>query len=133
MERILVIASIPANLEHVRNFVREVFKEARLNMNCFNRVVLGISEAVNNAILHGNQLNPQKKVFIRMQLKGNQCKVEVKDEGNGFCKDLLQDPTGDKNIRKEHGRGLYLVRQLADKLSFLEEGRRVLIQFTIPE
>lgn len=133
MERTLVIASIPGNIEQVRNFVREVFQEARLTMNCFNRVYLGISEAVNNAILHGNQLNPQKKVFIKMDFCGNQCKVEVKDEGNGFCKDLLQDPTCGKNIRKEHGRGLFLVRQLADKLFFLEEGRRVLIQFTIPE
>lgn len=102
-------------------------------MNCFNRIFLAVSEAVNNAILHGNHLNAQKNVLIRMNISGNQFKVEVKDEGNGFCKDLLQDPTCGKNIRKEHGRGLYLVRQLADELSFLEEGRRVLIQFTIPE
>ncbi|MBC8005692.1 MAG: ATP-binding protein [Verrucomicrobia bacterium] len=133
MERTLIISSIPGNIVHVRNFVREIFLEARLNMNCFNRIFLGISEVVNNAILHGNQLNPQKNVFIKMNLSGNQFKVEVKDEGNGFCKELLQDPTCEKNIKCEHGRGLFIIRRLADELSFSEDGRKVLIQFTIPE
>jgi len=102
-------------------------------MNSFNRVFLGISEAVNNAILHGNQLNPEKKVFIRMNLSGNQFKVEIVDEGEGFSESVLLDPTKAENLKREHGRGIYILRQLAGELFFEDEGRRVIIQFTIPE
>ena len=133
MERTLVISSKLRNIEQVREFVKEVFREACLNMNSFNRIFLGISEAVNNAILHGNQLNPEKNVFIKMQLSGNKFNIEVEDEGNGFCKDVLSDPTSEENIKSEHGRGIFIIRNLADEITFKEDGRRVLIQFTIPE
>lgn len=133
MEREIIIASTLNNIEYVRNFVKGIFKEASLNMNYFNRIFLGISEAVNNAMLHGNQLNPEKNVFIKMRLAGNKINVDIKDEGNGFCSSFLSDPTINENIKSEHGRGIYIIRQVADELSFLEEGRRVLIQFTIPE
>jgi len=106
LERALVISSKLKNIEHVREFVREIFKEASLNMNSFNRIFLGISEAVNNAILHGNQLNPAKKVFIKMNLTGNKFNIEVEDEGNGFVDHHLFDPTNKENIKREHGRGI---------------------------
>ena len=102
-------------------------------MNSFNRVFLGISEAVNNAIVHGNQLNPEKKVFIKMNLSGNQFKFEVEDEGEGFSDNNLTDPTIAENRRHEHGRGVYIIRQLAGGLFFEDKGRKVIIQFTIPE
>jgi serine/threonine-protein kinase RsbW len=102
-------------------------------MNSFNHVFLGISEAVNNAILHGNQLDPKKKVFIRMNLFGNHFQIEVEDEGEGFFDQDLMDPTRPENLKKEHGRGIYILRQLAGELFFEEKGRKVIIQFTIPE
>ena len=102
-------------------------------MNSFNRVFLGISEAVNNAIVHGNQMNPEKKVIIKMNLSGNHFQIEVEDEGEGFSDNVLFDPTVAENIMSEHGRGVYIIRQLARELLFEDEGRKVIIQFTIPE
>ena len=102
-------------------------------MNSFNRVFLGISEAVNNAILHGNKLNPEKKVFIRTNLNENRLHIEIEDQGEGFSDTALTDPTAVENIKYEHGRGIYILRQLADQLVFKDEGRKIFIQFTLPK
>lgn len=133
MERALVISSKLKNINKVRDCLQEVYHKYGLNMNSFNRVFLGICEAVNNAIVHGNQLNPEKKVFIKMNLSGNQFKIEVKDEGEGFSENDLTNPTIAENRRHEHGRGVYIIRQLAGGLIFEDKGRKVIIQFTIPE
>ena len=129
----MIISSRLKNIEHVRDFVIEVFREARLNMNSFNRIFLGISEAVSNAILHGNKMNPEKNVLIKMRLQGNRFNIEVEDEGMGFSDHVLFDPTCSEHIKREHGRGIFIMRKLADEITFIEKGRKILIQFTIPE
>lgn len=129
----MIISSRLKNIENVRDFLKEIFREARLNMNSFNRIFLGISEAVSNAILHGNKMNPEKNVLIRMKLHDNRFNVEVEDEGTGFSDHILFDPTCKEHIKREHGRGIFIMRKLADEISFKEEGRKILIQFTIAE
>lgn len=133
MERILVISSELINIDRVRLFLKEIYFDFRLNTISFNHVFLGISEAVNNAVLHGNKLNPEKNVIIRADLLGNQMHIEVEDEGDGFCESILFDPTLPENIKFEHGRGIFIIRQLADEISFKEDGRKLHIIFTIPE
>lgn len=133
MERALVISSKLKNINMVRDMLQEVYREYCLNMNSFNRVFLGISEAVNNAIVHGNESNPDKKVCIKINLLGSQFTIEVVDEGEGYSYHVLSDPTSTENLRNEHGRGVYIIRQLARELMIEDEGRKVIIQFTIPE
>ncbi|HET6557829.1 MAG TPA: ATP-binding protein [Prolixibacteraceae bacterium] len=133
MERTLIISSRLKNIEQVREFVKEIFREARLNMSFFNRIFLGISEAVSNAILHGNKMNPEKNVLIKMKLRGNRFNIEVEDEGKGFSEHDVFDPTCKEHIKREHGRGIFILRNLADEISFKDDGRKILIQFTIPE
>ena len=106
MERSLVISSHLTNINEVRIFLEEVYKEFSLSKYSFNHIFLGISEAVANAILHGNQLNTEKSVFIKLNLYGNQLHVEVEDEGDGFCEALLFDPTLPESIKCESGRGI---------------------------
>ncbi len=132
MERFLVIDSKLTNINKVRVFLEEVFNEFSLSKISFNHIFLGISEAVSNAILHGNKLDTEKKVFIRLNVFENQLHVEVEDEGDGFC-DILFDPTLPENIKCESGRGIYIIRQIADELVFKEDGRKVYILFTLPE
>lgn len=129
----MIISSQVKNIEYVRDFVKEIFREARLNMNSFNRIFLGISEAVSNAILHGNKMNPEKNVLIKMKLHGNRFNIEVEDEGMGFSEHVLFDPTCRENIKREHGRGIFIMRKLADEISFKEDGRKIVIQFNLPE
>ena len=133
MERTISISSQLANINKVRSFVEEVYKDFTLDMNTFNQVFLGISEAVNNAIQHGNRLDPEKWVFIRMYLLGKQLQIEVEDEGDGFCETVLFDPTTPENLKREHGRGIFIMKQLAEEVVFKEGGRKVFILFTVSE
>ena len=133
MKRDLIISSQLININKVRVLLQEVYQEYCLNMNSFNQVFLGISEAVHNAIVHGNKLNPEKNVSIRMNLSGNQFHVEVEDEGEGFLNPINFDPTFPENIKCENGRGIYILRQLVGQLVFKDDGRKVFIQFNLPE
>ena len=129
----MVISSQLTNINIVRNFLQEFYLEFNLKRDSFNLVFLGISEAVNNAILHGNKLDPEKKVFVSLNLNVHRLVVEVEDEGEGFCDHELMDPILPKNVQLEGGRGIYIIRQLANELAFKEDGKRVIIQFTLPE
>lgn len=131
MERSLVISSQLTNIKEVRIFLEKVYHEFSLSNNSFNHIFLGISEAVCNAVLHGNKLDTEKKVFIKLNLLGNQLHVEVEDEGDGFCDTLLFDPTLPENIKCENGRGIYIIRQIADELVFKEDGRKLYMLFTL--
>lgn len=111
--------------------MEKVYNEFSLSKNSFNHVFLGISEAVCNAILHGNKLDAEKRVFIRLNVFENQMHIEVEDEGDGFCDTLLFDPTLPEYIKCESGRGIYIIRQIADELVFKEDGRKIYMLFTI--
>lgn len=130
MEANLVISSQLFNINKVRLFLEEIFVKSCLDRSCFNRVFLSLSEAVNNSIVHGNSLNTCKKVFIRVNFSEDALVIDVKDEGRGFFPDQVVDPTFSENLKKEHGRGIFLMRSMADKIEFLDGGSRVCIKFT---
>lgn len=131
MERELVISSQLINLNKVRHFLDEFFKESCLNKNNFNRVLLGISEAVNNSIVHGNGLAAEKNVYLGIKYVDNKLLIEVKDEGSGFDAECINDPTCVENIRKESGRGIFLLRCMADEVIYFDGGRSVFIKYNL--
>lgn len=131
MERDLVISSQLVNINKVRCFLEEIFTESRLNMNYFNRVFLGISEAVSNSIVHGNCLDKSKRVFIRVVYTENKLHIEIKDEGDGFIAESIADPTTIENLKKENGRGIFILQQIADEVNYFDGGSKVLIKYTL--
>ncbi len=129
MKRDLVIPSNLACIGDVRSFLDRIFNESKLDRSQFNRVFLGISEAVNNSIVHGNKFDTTKSVFISTILIDRKFLVHVKDEGKGFSLDYLDDPTSTENRRRECGRGIYLIMQFADDVLYLDGGSKVVIQY----
>ena len=127
----MVIGSRLSDLDEVRDFLDEIFTESDLDRNYFNRVLLGLSEAVNNSILHGNGLDTEKSVFITARYDLESLIFDVVDQGDGFDVSKILDPTSDSNIRKERGRGIFLIRHFADDVVFFEEGRRVRIKYIL--
>ncbi len=111
--------------------MEEIFTESRLNMNYFNRVFLGISEAVSNSIVHGNCLDKSKRVFIRVVYTENKLHIEIKDEGDGFIAESIADPTTIENLKKENGRGIFILQQIADEVNYFDGGSKVLIKYTL--
>src|SRR6185295_20202744 len=95
-------------------------------------VLVSLSEAANNAIFHGNKLDASKKVKMKMQKEEKSLVFSVEDEGSGFNFNEVKDPTAIENLDKPTGRGIFLMRNLADKIEFFEEGRKVVITFFLP-
>ena len=92
---------------------------------------MGISEAVNNSIVHGNGLDIRKNVFLEIKYFNDQLLILVKDEGRGFDQKCIRDPTSMDNLRKEHGRGIFLLREMADEVNFTDGGSSVMIKFNL--
>ena len=100
-----------------------------MNEDAYGNVLIAVTEAVNNAIQHGNKEN--EALTINVSVSDNDEKVcfSVKDEGPGFDFNNLPDPTAPENLLKENGRGIFLMRNLADEVEFTGEGNEVCLFF----
>lgn len=125
----LVLNSTYEESERVPDFVEDLQGETDLNDEETSTLMLLLSEAVTNAIKHGNQEDENKKVTVEISIDPKQIISTVKDEGKGF------DPTATKNpLKEEHlldttGRGIFLINELSDSSEYLENGTK--IKFTI--
>jgi serine/threonine-protein kinase RsbW len=82
-------------------------------------VELALREALNNAVLHGNRLDPCKLVQVHCRCEpGKGVSVVVKDQGRGFDPTAIPDPSAVGNLEAEHGRGILLMQWLMDEVSF---------------
>ena len=88
---------------------------------------VSLEEALRNAMIHGNKLDPQKKVTIEAEVSGGGIRVCVEDEGSGFNPDDVPDPTDEENLLKTSGRGVYMVKHLMDDVKYENGGRRVIM------
>lgn len=93
------------------------------------KVVLLVSEAVTNAIEHGNALDKSKKVTLDVKVGVKQVLVTVEDEGEGFDPETLKNPTQDENLLMDGGRGVFFIQEMADDVSYELDGRRINIIF----
>ena len=114
----LVISSDIHNLGKVEQFIEKVARRAGLTEDQEGNFAIGLTELVNNAILHGNKSDPQKKVTIEVHFTVNELEVIVRDEGEGFDPEALENPIDPENLLKESGRGIFLVEQLVGPVTF---------------
>ena len=108
----------PKEIRKVEPFLQQISEAARLDDGTFYRLLVAGTEAVNNGILHGNKSNPLKMVHVTCILRKNELVFRVRDEGKGFKPESVPDPLEEKNLLKTSGRGIFLMRSLADKVSF---------------
>lgn len=112
---------IPASLdmlEHVYDWSRKQLSRLPISENKQYEVLLAISEAVTNAIRHGNKLDPDKYVTIEFIGSPEHVTIKIGDEGEGFDPDVLPDPTHLEHILTPSGRGVFLLRSLAEEVIF---------------
>ncbi|HQJ47383.1 MAG TPA: ATP-binding protein, partial [Ignavibacteriaceae bacterium] len=81
-------------------------------------LLLSVTEATTNAIIHGNKNNKLKLVRISVYVENSTLTIKIKDEGKGFDPKIVPDPTDPENLLKDSGRGLYLMRIYMDGLSY---------------
>lgn len=123
------IPSLTDNLRIVESFIDNVKEKFQLDDDIYGNIMISVTESVNNAIHHGNKLDKSKNVSVTLNLNENQIKFTVKDQGKGFDFHNLPDPTAPDNIEKLGGRGIFLMRNLADEVHFEDDGRIVELVF----
>lgn len=127
----LQIPSLPENIRIVESFIDNIKEQYDINDDIYGNILIAITEAVNNAIIHGNKSNPKKNVELTMQLLDEAIRFVIKDEGQGFDPHHIPDPIVPENLEKIGGRGIFLIKHLADEVHFKDEGREIEIIFYV--
>ena len=90
-----------------------------------DKVLLLGSELITNGIEHGNKLDKDKNVSVVLSETKEGIRMSVKDQGDGFELDEIPDPLSAENILNPGGRGIFLIKELADHFELSENGTRV--------
>lgn len=125
----LKIPSLPDNIRIVESFIDQAKEKYNLSDDIYGNIMVAVTESVNNAIIHGNQNNKSKNVFLNLEITNATISFIVKDEGNGFDYQNLPDPTAPENLDKPGGRGIFLIKHLADEVDFVQDGREIHMTF----
>ncbi len=132
--RELMMLSIPSqseNISKVEIFVDQIQKRFGLCSESFGNVLISLTEAVNNAIIHGNCNDPSKMVHVKACKECDFIKISIQDQGKGFDPACVPDPTTPENLLTLGGRGVFLMKQLCDKIKFKENGTCVEMSFKV--
>lgn len=129
----LVFQSDPKNIHLVEDYIINLGESNNFSDDAVNSLMIAITEAANNAILHGNESNPAKKVKLFSSFENNHLVVAVTDEGKGFDPSKVPDPLAPENLLKTSGRGVFLMKEIMKSVEykFAPEGTTVILTFDI--
>ena len=115
-----------AEMEKVLGELLGAIKKTKLRCGDIDEIRLALREALNNALKHGSRLDTSKKIYFAYRCDPRQgLWVMVRDEGSGFDPEVVPDPTIPENLDRTGGRGVFLMRNLMDKVEFRDGGREV--------
>ena len=89
---------------------------------------LALDEAIVNAIKHGNGFHPDKTVRVNCLIDDDVFRIEIEDQGSGFCLEDVPDPTEEENLELPCGRGIMLMRSFMSKIEYNTSGNKVLLE-----
>lgn len=121
----ILLSSTFEDSEKVPDFVASVQEESGLQDDKTDVLMLVLSEAVTNAIVHGNKENPDKKVTVDVVVKPDKIIAEITDEGEGFTPNQTHDPLDEENLLNQSGRGIFLMDELCDQIEYFKDGTQV--------
>lgn len=125
----LNISSNLKNIHEIERLVDKVCLNFTLGDEVYGDILISLTEAFNNAVMHGNKYDESLLVHIDVSQKDDRLSFSVSDKGMGFDYAHLPDPTAPENLENECGRGIFLIRNLADYVDFNECGNQIIIGF----
>lgn len=111
--------------EKIPDFVTEIQRKCKLNDEITGTLMLLLSEAVTNAIEHGNRLDPAKVANVVVEITDTEINSYVKDEGVGFKPSEQNDPLAEENLLNDRGRGVFLLKELSDEVVYEDGGTKL--------
>ena len=127
----LSLSSDPKNIHQVEEFLLSMNEDLHCNEEKFYALMLVVTEAVNNGIVHGNKRDASKHVTVTCTAENGLLTIRIQDEGEGFDPSMLRDPLQPNNILLDNGRGVFLMRQMMDSVSYNEKGTEVTMTMQI--
>ncbi len=106
-------------------FVLDAAGTLGLSEEITQHILLVIGEAVANAAGHGNEFDPEKQVVVECTVDGDEVRVCIQDEGAGISPDRLEHAALPDDLMQTSGRGLFIMKSLADRIWVEDEGRRL--------
>ncbi|GAB5539403.1 MAG: hypothetical protein Salg2KO_15060 [Salibacteraceae bacterium] len=97
----------------------------------YGNVLVASTEALLNAIHHGNKEDRSKPIKVVSTIEVNTLTISVIDQGKGFDVDALPDPTDPENIEKLNGRGIFIIQNLTDEVEFDNNGATISMEFDL--
>ena len=127
----LQLPSKPESITLLEELIEKIADKHNVSEDTFANMMTCLNEIAINAIIHGNKLDETKKVIINAEVDAKKVVWTVTDEGPGFDYDHLPDPTAVENLENLTGRGVFIVKQLADQCVFNSTGNEVELHFKI--
>ena len=123
----LTLRSTPKGIKRVETFLAKISKAVGLDEIQMHKLMVSLTEAVNNAIVHGNRSVADKRVSVLCEVVPGWLLFQITDQGKGFRPNHVRNPLKDENLYRENGRGIFLMRTLMDKVEFehVSEGMQV--------
>lgn len=115
----------------LEEFLTEICEEYHVSDDLFPDIMLAVTEACTNGIIHGNQFDPQKTVTVQVSSDSNTIQFTVTDQGAGFNPNNLPNPVDEKNLLKSGGRGVYLMKHYASTITYNDKGNQVRLRFNL--
>lgn len=117
------------NINQIETLIDKISELKGVNEDSYGNMLIAVTEAVNNAVIHGNCFQKDLLVDVVVTDFSDKICFTIQDKGKGFDFNNLPDPTAPENIEKENGRGIFLIKNLSDGLEFEDEGRTAKIYF----
>ena len=131
----LFTIQLPSKLESItelENFIEMLREKFSIGEEYFGNMMIALSEAVINAINHGNHQDPNKKVYVNLEVKDKRHFIfTIADEGPGFDFENVPDPTLPENLESPSGRGIFIMKNLADQFIFSKNGSEIELHFKL--
>jgi serine/threonine-protein kinase RsbW len=127
----LQLPSKPESITQLETLIEQIADKHQVSEDTFANMMTCLNEIAINAIVHGNKLDESKKVIVNADVDAKRVIWTITDEGEGFDYDHLPDPTAEENLENLTGRGVFIVKQLADQCIFNTKGNEVELHFKI--
>ena len=114
----MTLRSTPKSIGRVQGFIHKIEKKVHLDEIQTHKLMVSLTEAVNNAIIHGNKSDARKKVKVECDCQHEFLVITVADEGKGFKPSKVKNPLKEENLLRTNGRGIFLMRTLMDRVEY---------------
>ncbi len=127
----LILKSEYEELDRLEGFLNDLQQNLGFDDELYAKLMLTVSEAATNGIVHGNQLDPSKKVVLTAESDGKSLIITSKDQGPGFKPEEIADPLAEENLLNTSGRGVFLMKEYAEEVKYLDNGTKLVLTFNL--